>query len=342
MILRTISLCALVCACWLSVAAGVGVGAATQEDKKQSEAKVSSGEKSAADKLNKAKGGEAKLQAAAEFIKKYPKSSLRPQVASVVAGEIANTQDNELKISLAQTYLDFFKEPAEVEQVSGMLLNALIDAGRAADAFKLAPAWIEKHPEDVNMLSRVAVLASNEMIRDNNSYAAQGEQYGAKAIELLETDKKPATVDAAQWASFKTTTLPTLYRALGIIAFKSGDKPNTIARLEKAAALKSDDPGIYLILSDLTYEEYELLTKKYRVTPEGPGKQQMLKQAEATLDKLIEVYAQSVAITAGNAQYQAQHDGLKKDLETYYKYRHNGSTDGLQQLLDKYKKTATP
>jgi hypothetical protein len=341
MMLRTITMCALVCACWLSVAAGVGGAAATQE-KKQADAKVSDGERAAADKLNKAKGGEAKLQAAADFIKKYPKSSLRPQVASVVAGEIADTKETDLKISLAQTYLDFFTEPSEVEQVSGVLLNALLDANRATDVFKLAPAWIEKHPEDVNMLSRVAVLASNEMIKDNNIYAAQGQQYGAKAIELIEADKMPAVIDAAQWAAFKTAMLPTLYRATGIIAFKSGDKPNAMARLEKAAALKSSDPGVYFILSDLTYEEYEMLTKKYRAAPEGPGKQEMLKQIEASLDKVIAVYAQAVAITEGEAVYQTPHDQLKKDLETYYKYRHNGSTDGLQQLMDKYKKPAMP
>ena len=27
-------------------------------------------------------------------------------------------------------------------------------------------------------------------------------------------------------------------------------------------------------------------------------------------------------------------------LTAYYKYRHNGSTDGMQQLIDKYKKPA--
>lgn len=336
---RTFSTCALICACWLTASAGVGAFAKAQ-DTKQADAKLSSGEREAADKINKAKGGEAKLQAAAAFVAKYPKSSLRPRVAEAVANEIFNTADNDLKISLAQTYLDFFKEPSEAEHVNGLLLTALLTANRAADVFKLAPAWLEKHPEDVDTLSRAAVLASNEVIKDDNSYAEVGQQYGAKAIELLEADKRPASIDAAQWTTFKTATLPTLYRATGIIAFKTGDKTGAIARLEKAAALKTPDPAVYLLLGDLTYEQYEALAKKYQATPEGPGKKEMLKGVEASLDKVIEAYAQSVAITAGNAQYQAPHDQLKKDLETYYKYRHGGSTDGLQQLMDKYKKPA--
>jgi tetratricopeptide (TPR) repeat protein len=322
------------------VAAGVGAADAAQ-DNKQSDAKLSSGEREAADKINKAKGGEAKLQAAAEFVGKYPKSSLRPRVAEAVANEISNTTDNDLKISLIQTYLDFFKEPAEAEHVNGMLFTAMLNANRSADVFKLAPAWLEKHPEDVDTLSRLAVLASNEMIKDNASYAGPGQQYGAKAIELLEADKRPANIEVAQWTTFKTSTLPTLYRATGIMYFKAGDKAGAIERLEKAAALRSPDPGVYLILSDLTYEQYEVLAKKYQGTPEGPGKKEMLKQVEATLDKVIESYAQAVGITAGDAQYQAPHDQLKKDLETYYKFRHGGSTDGLQQLMDKYKKPAT-
>ncbi|HYH86300.1 MAG TPA: hypothetical protein VEX60_12675 [Pyrinomonadaceae bacterium] len=339
---RTIRTCALACACWLSVgAAGVGAGAATQ-DNKQSDAKVSSGEREAAEKINKAKGGEAKLQAAAEFIKKYPKSSLRPRVAEAVAAEISGTQDANLKISLAQTYLDFFNEPAEADLVNGMLLTALLNASRAADVFKLAPAWLEKHPEDVDTLSRLAVLASNEVIKDNNSYAEQGQQYGAKAIELLEADKRPATADAAQWATFKTLTLPTLYRATGIISLKTGDKPTARTRLEKAAALRVADPAVYLILVDLINDDYDLLAKQYKAALPGAEKDALLKRVNESLDTVMEAQARALANLEGNAQYQPAYNQLKKDLEQSYKFRHGGSTDGLQKLMDKYKQPATP
>src|SRR5919202_2055518 len=115
---------ALACACAL---AGAG-RAATQGDKsKQADGKGSSGERDAAAKIDKAQGPEAKLQAAAEFVKKYPKSALRPQVAQAVAREIASAQDNELKISLAETYLSFFTDPSEAALVNDTLLNAYIN-----------------------------------------------------------------------------------------------------------------------------------------------------------------------------------------------------------------------
>ena len=43
-------------------------------------------------------------------------------------------------------------------------------------------------------------------------------------------------------------------------------------------------------------------------------------------------------LAAGNAHYQKLHDELLVDLKNYYSYRHNSSTEGLQQLIDKYKK----
>ena len=72
--------CALACAC---------VAASAQDNKsKPADAKVSGGERDAAAKIDKAKGAEAKLQAGVEFVKKYPTSTLRPQVAKGVAAEV--------------------------------------------------------------------------------------------------------------------------------------------------------------------------------------------------------------------------------------------------------------
>ena len=101
---RILSACALACLCAL---AGAVPAAAQGNQAKPADVKVSGGERDAAAKIEKAKGTEARLQAASEFVKKYPKSSLRPQIAQKIADEIAGTQDAQLKISLAQTYLSY-------------------------------------------------------------------------------------------------------------------------------------------------------------------------------------------------------------------------------------------
>lgn len=337
-----LSACAVAaCVCGLAgagraAAAGRAPGAA--QEKKQEEPKVSGGERTAADKIDKAKGPEAKIQAAAEFLKKYPQSPLRPKVAEAVVADIAGAPDAQLKASLAETYLSIFTGPGEADRVNYVLLDAYIDAERSEDAFKLAGAWLAAQPEDADMFKRLTILASNEAIRNNNKFAAQGQQYGARAIALIEADKMPAPVDAAKWAAYKAEALPALYRATGIIAFKADDKETARQRLEKAAALKINDPAVYLILSDFAFNEYEQSAKLHRVAPAGAEKDALLKTATERLDKVIDAYAQAVAATEATPQYQQAATQLRQDLENYYKFRHNNSTEGLQQLIDKYKK----
>ncbi|HEV3468270.1 MAG TPA: hypothetical protein VG148_03040 [Pyrinomonadaceae bacterium] len=328
--LRFLSACAAAaCACALAW------GAAAQETK-QDEPKVSGGERSAIEKIDKAKGPEAKLQAAAEFLKKYPKSALRPKVAEVVGAEIAAAADPQLKASLARTYLDIFTEPGEGDRMGLLLLDTYITSDNAEEAFRAAGPWLQKNPEDVETQRRLATTALNASIRGNNAFLAQGRQYGEKALELIAADKRPAGVTDAQWAEYKEKRTPALHREVGVIAFRAGDEDAARKHLEQAAALKSRDPVVYLLLGDMAHKEYNLLVREHAAAPPAE-KAERMKKAQAGLDRVIELYAQVLAVTEGQAQYDAARAQVKQDLESYYKFRHNGSTEGLQQLIDKYK-----
>jgi hypothetical protein len=204
----------------------------------------------------------------------------------------------------------------------------------------VAQGWLAKNPDDADTLSRLTIAASNEAIRDNNNYTEQGQRYGATAIQLIESDKKPAAADAAQWAAFKAATLPALYRATGVMSLKSGDKAAARTRLEKAASLRINDPAIYLILVDLANDDYDALARQYKASSAGPERDALLKRVNESLDTVIEAQARALANIEGNAQLKQAHDQLRQDLETSYKYRHNNSTDGLQQMIDKYKRPA--
>jgi tetratricopeptide (TPR) repeat protein len=327
---RILSAFALVCA--------LACGVAAQGDKgAQGPAKVSGGEKDAAAKIEKAKGTEAKLQAAAGFVKKYPQSALRKQVADALAQAIADETDPQTKVSLAQTFMDIFNQPEEAQLVNASLLSGYINTGQTPEAIKLGTDWLAKHPDDIGIMQNLAILASNEAIKGNTSFAAQGRQYGVKAVELLEADKMPEGFDAAKWPEFKSTTLVTLYRALGVLLYKAGDSAAALPQLEKAAALKSTDPGVYLLLSELNNDAYEMRAKEYNVAP-AAQKAAAMEKVNVALVKVIESYAQAIAITEGNAQYAPVNAAIKQDYEKYYRFRHKNSTDGMQQLIDKYKK----
>ena len=326
---RILSAFALVCA--------LACAAAAQDDK-GGQPKVSGGEKDAAQKIEKAKGAEAKLQAASEFVKKYPKSTLRQRIAEAVSNEILSTQDAAQKAALIETYVAFFSEPAETEPVNAALLSAYIDADRAADAFKLASTWMARHPEDFDTMRRLAAVGSNAAIRGDSAYVEDARKYGAQALELIEADKKPADVDAQKWAEYKAKFLPGLYREVGILSLRTGDNAAGRARLEKAIALNTDDPSVYAIVGQMNDEEYTQLVSAYKAAPAGAARDAALKKAEAQLDKVIDLYARAVGLAQGRTEYETLRTQVMPALTDYYKFRHNNSDAGLQQLVDKYKR----
>jgi hypothetical protein len=328
---------ALVCVC-ASACAGTAAAAAQNDKSKQAEAKVSGGERDAAQKIAKVVGTEAKLQAAAAFVKKYPQSTLRPQLAQDLAKQIADTQDAQAKASLAQAFLDIFNRPEEAQLVNATLLNSYINSGKTEEALRMGTAWLQQHPDDIQTMQNLTILASAAAINGNNVFVPQGRQYGAKAIEMLEADKMPAGMDAANWPQFKNAALVSLYRETGVLALKANDNAAAMTLLLKAAALKSPDPGVYLLLSDMTNDQYQQLAKEYQAAP-AAEKADRFKKVQTSLDQVIETYAQAIAITEGNTRYQPVNASLKEALEQYYKYRHN-STQGMQQLIDKYKRPA--
>jgi len=135
----------------LALACALAGAAAAQDKPKQDEPKVSGGERDAAQKIEKAKGTEAKLQQAAAFVKKYPQSPLRAQIADQIAREIRETTDEQAKGSLAQTFLDIFNRPAEASLVTASLLNSYINTGQTQDAITLGTKWLAEHPDDIGL-----------------------------------------------------------------------------------------------------------------------------------------------------------------------------------------------
>ena len=102
-------------------------------------------------------------------------------------------------------------------------------------------------------------------------------------------------------------------------------------------AAHPDDENTRL-LAYLANDEYKQVAEQHKAQSPGPLKDELLRQAHAKMDQIIELYARAVGLSEGNALYKQLHDQVLEDLQTYYKYRHAGSTDGLNELISKYKK----
>jgi hypothetical protein len=277
------------------------------------------------------------IAAAEAFIKKYPKSTLRPQLAPLVAERIGATVDPAQQITQSESYLKVFNAPGDADYVNPHLVSAYTSVNRLDEAFALASTALDKSADPLAAMINLTRGGLDEARKGNVKYIPQSKQYGLKAVELIEGNKKPASVDDARWADYKTRWLPQLYQWLAMISLQNGDKADAKARLNTAVGLNPHDPINYVLISNIANDEYQRLVQEHKAAS-GADKAELLKKAQAQMDAVIDAYAHAIALAEGNPQYDALRTQLRPDLEEYYKYRHNNSIEGLQALIDKYKK----
>jgi hypothetical protein len=317
-----------------------GYSSYPRQDKTQAKDKQSApsdGEQKALAKMEASPDIAAKLAAASEFTKKFPKSSLRPKVVSYIAQEITKIQDGPQRISQLENMTTVFKEPADSAIINPILIDAYFKENRPDDAFRVAAAYLSKNPNDVVVLTQAALEGVEQAKKKEAKFAQQSLQYGNKAIELIEAGRKPESLDDARWEEYRTRWLPILYQNIGLLSMMTGNKADAKAKLEKAASLNAKDPFTFALIGSMLNDEYQQLAEQHKAASAGPLKDSILKQAHAKLDEVIEAFAHAVGLAEGNASYKQLHDQILGDLQAYYKYRHSGSTEGLQQLINKYK-----
>ena len=299
---------------------------------------ASKAEQEAGMKVQTAPDAATKLKAAGEFVKKYPQSTQRAMIVGYVVQEINNSPDAAQKILLLENALTVFKEQGDVDIITPILIDVYINANRLDDAFRTGAAAVAKNPNDVVTLTNMALVGIEQAKKQNPKYAEQSQQFALKAIELIEAGKKPEGMDDARWSDFQTRLLPELYQAAGIVAMMTGKKDEAKTRLEKAVSLKADNPFTYVLLGTIANNEYQEFAEKHKAQSAGPLKDELLKQAHAKMDVVIDLYARAVALSEGSVPYKQLHDQVFEDLKSYYSYRHAGSTKGLDELIAKYKK----
>ena len=279
----------------------------------------------------------AKMKAIADLIKKYPKTEVRPRVAQSAADQIADLKDANQRLIFAQQYQTIFTQPAEEELIAPVLIGAYADTNQPDQAFTKGADFLLRHPDSLRVLVELLSIGTNQAKKQNGKFVAQSIQYGTHAAELFEADKKPTGVDDARWKDYKNSTLPGVYQSLGLLYFASGNRAEAKARYAKASQLAPSDPFNFVMLGGLSNQDYQDAAKHFQAMPAGPAREEELKKVQAMLDQVIDAYAHAVALSEGNAALQQVRQQYLSDLEAYYKYRHNGSTEGMQQLIDKYK-----
>jgi hypothetical protein len=207
-----------------------------------------------------------------------------------------------------------------------------------AKAYGLAKQVLADDPNNVRVLVALgygAVAASTEA--RNESFNADAANYAQKAIQLIESGRTPET-----WTPFKNKedVLASLHYATGFYWLKA--KPDeAIGHLIKAAESTTDRktaPSTYYYLA-IAYQNgpYKRLSDNYKVRfanqAETPESKAALDSVNKVIDHIIDAYARAIALAGNDAQHQANKAEWTKRLTDLYKFRHENSDVGLNQVI---------
>lgn len=302
----------------------------------QNAPQVSKKEADLAKKLQEGTDVAAKVKTAEKFVKDFPKSPLREQVARYTAGQIGGVTDPAQKLALVDLYLKSFTDPVEARYVAPSQIESYTGLKRYDEAFKLGGDYLAQTSDDLFVRLHLTVEGSNLARSGNTKYADQTRNFAVKAIEIIESGKKPADLTDAQWAQAQGNWLAQFYQSVGFLNASAGKTADALASFEKASKADPKDVNNWAMMGFIINQNYQELAKQYTIA--SSAEQPALKQkAEAELDKVIDIYARVVAMTDGVPAQANLNAQIRGDLESYYKYRHKNSTEGLQALIDKYK-----
>ncbi len=215
-----------------------------------------------------------------------------------------------------------------------------------AKAYGMAKQVLADNPENLKVLIALGyegVLASENR---NESFNSDAATYARKAIQLIESGKTPEN-----WAPFKNRedVLASLYYAEGFYALKP--KPEAaVPEFIKAAQINSDrrtSPSTYYYLA-LAYQNgaYKRLsddyTKRFANQAESPEGKAAIENVNKVVDKMIDAYARAVALAQKDPQQAAAMASWQARLVSFYKFRHDGSDVGLNELVSGVLATPLP
>lgn len=331
---------------WLCILASVYLTATIAaaplniQEQKKDQPQVSGDERNAIEKILKATTMEAKMKAASDYSKKFPpgKGVKRSDVAGTIANEIYKIQDANQKLKLAEEYIKIFNQPGEPDLVRPTLIEGYFALNKFDEALNESAKYLEKNPDDVTIHVQIAWAGANQVQKQSLTpkLMQAALQSGAKAVELMEADKKPEWMQDDRWKEYRNSWLWRLYYARAVILVQNNEKAAAKESVEKAVGIEPYDIGVLLMLVNLANDEYQTLAQKYQ----AEKKQELLDKALEKMDEVIDWMARGVAACDGNAQLKTTQDQLMDNLKQYYAFRFNGKTDGLQGLIDKYKKKA--
>ncbi len=231
-------------------------------------------------------------------------------------------------------WLALYDKQARRDRFQPLLYNEK----KYTEALGLGKEILAEEPENVRVLidmgwgSYLAAVALK-----NDGLNSDAVMYAKKAIQLIESNKAPAS-----WQPFKSKeeTLAYLYNVVG----RQGIKTNPaealnalIKSVQMETELKKDPWNYYFIGAAYESGSYATLSADYKIKYAGKDESTESKLAleniNQVIDRMVDAYARAVALAGNDAKYQANKKDWLDALSTWYKFRHNQSDAGLNEMI---------
>ncbi len=169
-------------------------------------------------------------------------------------------------------------------------------------------------------------------------------EYTQRTINLIEAGKVPTTIDKEKWR--RNQTLSWFYQTLAMLE-KADDK--ALELYAKSSSLDPMNAHNFLICGSIHQQRYLPAAEKFgsfqaadrdNVVTENakPEVKAVYDEVNREADAIIDCWARFMGLTVNDTSFGETRTKISEALTDLYKYRHPDSPDGLQKLIEQYKK----
>lgn len=235
--------------------------------------------------------------------------------------------------------VDYLKKwSAKYEEVTkaNRLPDLLYNQKKYPEAYALGKEILASQPDNLKLM--IDLGASGYLVGplNNPGLSAEALQYAKNALAALEAGK---TVEDWKPLPNKEVAVAYLNYSIGALSVQN-DPSNALKYLLKAAQFETPlkkSPYTYAYIAG-AYETgpYAKMSEEYKIylgKDETPESKLMLANINQIIDRMIDGYARAVAQAGADAAFAQPKAVWNESLTTWYKYRNNGQTTGMDQLV---------
>lgn len=267
-------------------------------------------------------------------------------------------------MELAKAYLEKFPSGGYVgylkdkwiPQMRGYFFKKAADEKNVAEVIRIGKEVLAADPDNLDYLSALVVqIRSNELFATpaNFAHAAEASDFAQHAIRLIEAGKTPSGSDPAKFN--KNVTLAYMHQTLAVIYDHEKSVDKALAEYEKAGMLEPTNPAYSFHCGRIHNDKYAAAATKYEAAqkkveaipdadrsaaepkPEVKGaldeSKAALADVNAQADAVITCWARFLGLTVDKKEWDIR-PRIQQAFTELYKFRHNGSTDGMDKLID--------